>query len=198
MKLYSKPVQDLIEQFAKLPGIGYKTATRLAFYVLNMPKESSGKFANCIKNATEKTFTCSICQNLTDSEICDICSSTSRDNSIICVVAEPKDLMAFEKTREFFGLYHVLHGNISPLNNIGPDDIRIKELISRVDDNIKEVIICTNPDTEGEATAMYISRILRPFEIKVTRLAYGIPVGSSLEFIDELTLARAMEGRVII
>lgn len=196
MNFFAPPVERLIEEFAKLPGIGQKTAQRLAFHVLNASAEDAERFAEAIRAAKSTVLTCKLCQNLTDSELCPICSNPTRDHSIICVVADPKDVIAFERTREFQGLYHVLHGVISPLAHIGPDDIRIRELLQRVaDEDVREVIIATNPDTEGEATAMYISRLLRPFNIRVTRLAYGIPVGSHLEYIDEVTLMRALEGR---
>ena len=193
MKFFAPPVERLIEEFARLPGIGQKTAQRLAFYVLDMPKEDAQRFADAIMQAKNTVFTCKICQNLTDSEICPICSNPNRDPSVICVVA---DVLAFERTREFNGLYHVLHGVISPMNHVGPDDIRIRELLQRVaDTDVREVIIATNPDTEGEATAMYLARLLKPFGVTVTRLAYGIPVGGHLEYIDEVTLMRALEGR---
>lgn len=196
MQFFAPPVERLIEEFARLPGIGQKTAQRLAFHVLNLPREDAERFANAILQAKQQVFTCKVCQNLTDSEVCPICSNPTRDHGEICVVADPRDVIAFERTREFHGLYHVLHGTISPLNHVGPDDIRIRELLQRVaDTDVREVIIATNPDTEGEATAMYISRLLRPFEVRVTRLAYGIPVGGHLEFIDEVTLMRALEGR---
>lgn len=198
MQFFAPPVERLIEEFAKLPGIGQKTAQRLAFYIMNQPADVAQNFAQAILNAKQNIYTCKICQNLTDSEICPICKNPARDHSIICVVTDPKDVIAFERTREFRGLYHVLHGTISPLSGIGPDDIRIKELLNRIADeneDVKEVIIATNPDTEGEATAMYLSRILRPFGIKITRLAYGMPVGGHLEYVDEVTLMRALEGR---
>lgn len=196
MKFFAPPVERLIEEFARLPGIGQKTAQRLAFHVLDMSTEDAQRFAAAITEAKSTVFTCRICQNLTDSEVCPICSNPNRDPSVICVVADPRDVLAFERTREFNGLYHVLHGVISPMNHIGPDDIRIRELLQRVaDTDVREVIIATNPDTEGEATAMYLSRLLKPFGIAVTRLAYGIPVGGHLEFIDEVTLMRALEGR---
>ena len=196
MKFFAPSVENLIDEFAKLPGIGRKSAQRLAFHVLNLPKEQAQRFADAIMNAKETVHTCPKCQNLTDQELCPICSDSTRDHSVICVVTDPKDVISFEKTREFRGVYHVLHGTISPLNHIGPDDIRIRELLHRVaEEDIKEVIIATNPDTEGEATAMYIARLLRPFSIRVTRLAYGIPVGGHLEYIDEVTLMRALEGR---
>lgn len=198
MPFFAPPVERLIEEFAKLPGIGHKTAQRLAFYVLNQSKQEAESFAQAILEAKDKIFTCKVCQNLTDMEVCPICSNAARDHGIICVVTDPKDVIAFERTREFNGLYHVLHGTISPLNHIGPDDIRIKELLMRVaeeNSNIYEIIIATNPDTEGEATAMYLSRLLHTFGIKTSRLAYGIPVGGHLEYVDEVTLMRALEGR---
>ena len=186
----------MADQFAKLPGIGGKTAQRLAFYVLGLPEVDAQAFANAIMEAKKTVHTCPVCQNLTDREICGICDDITRNRSVICVVAEPKDVVAMERSREFDGLYHVLHGVISPLNHITQDDIRIKELLQRVaSGDVKEVIMATNPDTEGEATAMYISRLLRPMEVKVTRLAYGVPVGSQLEYADEVTLSRALEGR---
>lgn len=196
MKFFAPPVERLIEEFARLPGIGKKTAQRLAFHVLDMPKEDAQRFADAITQAKSKVFTCKVCQNLTDTEICSICSNPNRDPSIICVVADPRDVIAFERMREYTGLYHVLHGVISPMNHIGPDDIRIRSLLQRVaDTDVREVIIATNPDTEGEATAMYLARLLKPFGVPVTRLAYGIPVGGHLEYIDEVTLMRALEGR---
>ena len=196
MKYYPNAMERLTEQFAKLPGIGGKTAQRLAFYVLSQSEEDAMAFANAIIDAKKTVKTCPICQNLTDEDLCPICADVRRDRSVICVVAEPKDVVAMERAREFGGVYHVLHGVISPLNHMGPNDIRIKELLTRIGQgNVKEVIMATNPDTEGEATAMYISRLLRPMEIKVTRLAYGIPVGSQLEYADEVTLLRALEGR---
>ena len=189
-------LQALSDQFGKLPGIGAKTAQRLAFYVLSLPEEDAQAFADAIMAAKQTVHTCPICQNLTDKDVCPICTNELRDHSLICVVAEPKDVIAMERSREFNGVYHVLHGVISPLNHVTQDDIRIKELLQRVaDGNISEVIMATNPDTEGEATAMYISRLLRPMQIKVTRLAYGVPVGSQLEYADEVTLSRALEGR---
>ena len=196
MKFFAPPVERLIEEFARLPGIGQKTAQRLAFHILDMPKEDAQRFADAIMQAKNTVFTCKICQNLTDSEICPICSNPNRDAGVICVVADPRDVLAFERTREFNGLYHVLHGVISPMNHVGPDDIRIRELLQRVaDTDVREVILATNPDTEGEATAMYLARLLKPFGVTVTRLAYGIPVGGHLEYIDEVTLMRALEGR---
>lgn len=196
MQYFPAALQELADQFAMLPGIGGKTAQRLAFYVLGLPEEQAQQFADAIIKAKKAVHTCPVCQNLTDREICPICDDDLRDHSVVCVVAEPKDVIAMERSREFNGVYHVLHGVISPLNHITQDDIRIKELLMRVSSgNIREVIMATNPDTEGEATAMYISRLLRPMEIKVTRLAYGVPVGSQLEYADEVTLSRALEGR---
>ena len=196
MQYFPAALQDLADQFARLPGIGGKTAQRLAFFVLGLPAEEAQAFADAILEAKRLVHTCPVCQNLTDREICPICNDDMRDRSLICVVAEPKDVIAMERSREFAGVYHVLHGVISPLNHISQDDIRIKELLQRVSSgDVREVIMATNPDTEGEATAMYISRLLRPMEIKVTRLAYGVPVGSQLEYADEVTLSRALEGR---
>lgn len=196
MQYFPAALQDLADQFARLPGIGGKTAQRLAFYVLGLPQQEAQAFADAILEAKKTVHTCPVCQNLTDREICPICDDDLRDRSVICVVAEPKDVIAMERSREFNGTYHVLHGVISPLNHISQDDIRIKELLGRVaTGQVREVIMATNPDTEGEATAMYISRLLRPMEVKVTRLAYGVPVGSQLEYADEVTLSRALEGR---
>ena len=196
MQYFPAALQELADQFARLPGIGGKTAQRLAFHVLGLPMEDAQAFADAIVEAKKTVHTCPVCQNLTDREICPICEDAGRNRSIICVVAEPKDVIAMERSREFDGVYHVLHGVISPLNHVTQDDIRIKELLQRVvNTDIQEVIMATNPDTEGEATAMYISRLLRPMEIKVTRLAYGVPVGSQLEYADEVTLSRALEGR---
>ena len=196
MHYFPAALQDLADQFARLPGIGGKTAQRLAFYVLGLPQEDAQAFADAILEAKRTVHTCPVCQNLTDREICPICDDVNRNRGLICVVAEPKDVIAMERSREFNGVYHVLHGVISPLNHVSQDDIRIKELLQRVaSGNVTEVIMATNPDTEGEATAMYISRLLRPMEVKVTRLAYGIPVGSQLEYTDEVTLSRALEGR---
>ena len=196
MQYFPAALQDLTDQFARLPGIGGKTAQRLAFHVLSLPAQEAQAFANAILEAKKTVHTCPVCQNLTDRSVCPICEDETRDHSVICVVAEPKDVIAMERSREFSGVYHVLHGVISPLNHITQDDIRIKELLQRVaDGDVQEIIMATNPDTEGEATAMYISRILRPMQIKVTRLAYGVPVGSQLEYADEVTLSRALEGR---
>lgn len=190
------PLNELIAQFERLPGIGKKTAQRLAYNILEQPPERAEKFAEALINARKKIHFCKVCQSFTDLEKCAICSDDTRDRSVICVVAEPKDVMAFERTREFSGLYHVLHGVISPMDGIGPDNLKIKELMARLsNDDIKEIIMATNPTVEGEATASYISRLVKPMGIKVTRLAYGIPVGGDLEYADEFTLARALEGR---
>jgi len=195
MEAYSAPIANLIEEFEKLPGIGHKTACRLAFYVLNEPLEDAKRFSDAIITAKEKIKFCSICGNLTDKELCPICSNAKRDQSIICVVSDVKDLMAMEKTHEYRGVYHILQGAISPVNGIGPDDIKIKELISRLNDNVSEVILATNLNVEGEATAMYISKLIKPLGIKITRIAHGIPVGGDLEYTDEVTLSMALEGR---
>ena len=196
MQYFPAALQELADQFARLPGIGGKTAQRLAFYMLSLPAQEAQAFADAIMEAKRTVHTCPVCQNLTDRQICPICDDDLRDHSTICVVAEPKDVIAMERSREYKGLYHVLHGVISPLNHVTQDDIRIKELLQRLSNGeVQEVIMATNPDTEGEATAMYISRLLRPMEIKVTRLAYGVPVGSQLEYADEVTLSRALEGR---
>jgi len=196
MEYFPAPLEKLVEQFAKLPGVGYKSAQRLAFHVLSLPAQEAQAFADAITDAKRSVTLCPVCQNLTDREVCPICDDDTRDKSVICVVAEPKDVIAMERSREFRGVYHVLHGVISPLNHVSQDDIKIKELLRRVaGGEVREVIMATNPDTEGEATAMYISRLLRPMEVKVTRLAYGVPVGSQLEYADEVTLSRALEGR---
>lgn len=196
MQFFPAPLQNLADCFARLPGIGGKTAQRLAFHVLEMPMEEAQGFADAILEAKRRVHTCPCCQNLTDLPLCPICADESRDRSTICVVAEPRDVIALERSREYRGVYHVLHGVISPLNRVTQDDIKIRELMLRIGQgDVKEVIMATNPDTEGEATAMYISRLLRPMEVKVTRLAYGVPVGSQLEYADEVTLSRALEGR---
>ena len=196
MEYFPAPLEKLVEQFAKLPGIGGKSAQRLAFYVLGLSQSEAQEFAQAILDAKQNVTCCPICQNLTAGGVCSICASQKRDASIVCVVADPRDVIAIERAREFNGRYHVLHGVISPMNHIGPDDLQIKSLLDRVGQGeIKEVIMATNPDTEGEATAMYIARLLRPFGVKVTRLAYGIPVGGPLEFADDATLMRALEGR---
>ena len=189
-------LNELINQFSRLPGIGKKTAQRLAFSILEQPPERAKAFAEALVNAREKIHFCKVCQSLTDLQVCPICSNEHRDKSVICVVEDPKDVMAFERTREFSGTYHVLHGVISPLDNVTPDDLKIKELMARLGSGeVKEIIMATNPTVEGEATASYLSRLIKPMGIKVTRLAYGVPVGADLEYADEYTLARALEGR---
>ncbi|MDK2992621.1 MAG: recombination protein RecR [Clostridiales bacterium] len=196
MNYYAEPISRLINELSKLPGIGPKTAQRLAFYMLHMPKDAVHTLAQSINDARDKIIYCSICGNLTDVDPCAICSSSTRDNSTICVVESPTDVVAMEKTRGYNGLYHVLHGAISPIDGVGPDDIRIKELLTRLrDGQVKEVILATNPSVEGEATALYISRMLKPMGFKVTRIANGIPVGGDLEYADEVTITRALEGR---
>ena len=196
MNVFPRPLDVLVEKFAALPGVGRKSAQRMAFYILGLPDADAEAFANAIREAKRTVHRCKVCQNLTDSEVCPICSGTRRDDTVICVVTDPKDVVAMERGREYNGLYHVLHGVLSPMNRIGPDDITVKELLARLGDGkVKEVIMATNTDTEGEATAMYISRLIKPLGIKVTRIAYGIPVGSNLEFADDATLLHAIEGR---
>jgi recombination protein RecR len=190
------PLNELINQFERLPGIGKKTATRLAFSVLAAPKEQAQRFADALVNAREKIHFCACCQSFTDLEICPICADEARDKSVICVVSEAKDVLAFERTREYNGLYHVLHGVLSPLDGITAEQLKIKELMARLaDGTVKEVIMATNPTVEGEATSSYLSRLIKPMGIKITRLAYGIPVGGDLEYADEVTLSKALEGR---
>ncbi len=196
MSFFPPSLEALIDCFAALPGIGRKSAQRLAFHILAMPEGEAEAFAGAILSARGSVHTCPVCQNLTDSELCPICKNDRRDKSTICVVAEPRDVLSIERSREYNGVYHVLHGVLSPISRVGPDDIRISELVQRVAaGGVQEIIMATNPDTEGDTTAMYISRLLKPFEVKVTRLAYGIPVGSNLEFADDATLLRALEGR---
>lgn len=196
MEYFPAALEKLVEQFARLPGIGSKSAQRLAFHVLSLSEEDAKEFAEAIVNAKRTVTCCPVCRNLTDGGVCSICASNKRDASVICVVADPRDVVAIERAREFGGRYHVLHGVISPMNHVGPDDLEIKSLVERVSKGgIEEVIMATNPDTEGEATAMYVARLLRPFGVRVTRLAYGIPVGGHLEFADDATLMRALEGR---
>lgn len=196
MQFFAAPVARLIEEFEKLPGIGNKTAQRLAYYVLNMPKPEAEGFAQAVLEAKEKVHACEVCQNLTDKELCSICSSVKRDRTTICVVEGPKDVIAMERTREYTGVYHVLHGALSPMDGTGPSDIRIKELVTRLGkDEIAEVILATSSTVEGEATAMYIARLIKPFGVKTTRIAHGIPMGGDLEYTDEVTLAKALEGR---
>lgn len=190
------PLSRLVEQFERLPGIGYKSAQRLAYYVLGLSDNEVKQLSDSILEAHDKIHTCKVCCNLTDQELCSICRNESRDHSTICVVENPRDVVAMERTRDYSGSYHVLHGVISPLNGVGPDQLRIKELLDRVHSGeIREVIMATNPTVEGEATAMYVSRLLKPLGVRVTRLAYGIPVGGDLEYADEVTLSRALEGR---
>lgn len=199
MAFFPASLDNLVDRFASLPGIGRKSAQRLAFHILALPDVEAKAFAEAILDAKSNVHCCKICQNLTEGEICSVCASQTRDKSTICVVSEPRDVASIERGHEYNGTYHVLHGVLSPMGHVGPDDIRIKELLVRVADNdVEEVIMATNPDTEGEATAMYISRLLKPFGVKTTRLAYGIPVGSNLEFTDDATLNRALEGRTEI
>lgn len=193
---FPNSLENLIDGFAALPGIGRKSAQRLAFHVLSMPRDKAEAFANAILDARKNVHTCPVCQNLTDGELCTVCASDNRDRTTVCVVSEPRDVVSIERSREYKGLYHVLHGVLSPMNRIGPDDLRIRELLERVaQGEIKEIIMATNPDTEGDATAMYISRLLKPFEVKVTRLGFGVPVGSNLEYADDATMLKALEGR---
>ena len=196
MDYFPAPLEKLTEQFAKLPGIGRKSAQRLAFHVLGMTEGEAEAFANAILDAKRTVTCCPVCQNFSAGGLCPICASPKRDSATICVVADPRDVAAMERSREYHGRYHVLHGVLSPMNHVGPDDLAIKPLLERVaQGGVEEVIMATNPDTEGEATAMYLSRLLKPFGVKVTRLAYGIPVGGHLEFADDATLTRALEGR---
>ena len=196
MKYYAKPLNRLINELSKLPGIGGKTAQRLAFHILSLDDRSAMELSDAIRDAKESMRYCSVCGNLTDTDPCAICSDESRDRSVICVVESPKVVVAMEKIREYRGYYHVLHGAISPMDGIGPEDINLKSLIVRLqDEKVKELIIATNPNIEGEATAMYIARLIKPSGIKVTRIAHGIPVGGDLEYADEVTLLKAMEGR---
>ena len=196
MSFFPPSLENLIDKFAALPGIGKKSAQRLAFHILSLPDGEAESFASAIIDAKGSVHCCPVCQNLTDGEICSVCGDGRRDKSVICVVAEPRDVLSFERSREYRGVYHVLHGVMSPMNHIGPDDLKISELISRVSEGeVTEVIMATNPDTEGDTTAMYISRLVKPFNVKVSRLAYGIPVGSNLEYADDATLTRALEGR---
>ena len=193
------PLAELINQFERLPSIGKKTAQRLAFYILTQPKERAEAFARALTDAREKIHFCKECQCLTDMEVCPICADSTRDRTTICVVEDPKDVLAFERTREYKGIYHVLHGTLSPLDNIGPDQLKIKELMARLaDGTVQEVIMATNPTIEGEATASYLSRLIKPMGVRITRLAYGVPVGSDLEYADEVTLSRALQGRSLL
>ena len=196
MEYLPAPLEKLVEEFASLPGIGGKSAQRLAFHVLSLSDQEAQAFADAILEAKRTVTCCPVCRNLTAGGLCPICASPKRDPSTICVVADPRDVVAMERAREYTGRYHVLHGVISPMNHVGPDDLEIKSLVDRVaQGDVKEVIMATNPDTEGEATAMYLARLLKPFGVRLTRLAYGIPVGGHLEFADDATLMRALEGR---
>lgn len=196
MSLYSPSIEKLIESFERLPSIGHKTAARLAFYMLNSSEEETNQFISSIVNAKKNLRYCSKCYNISDTDPCIICGNPKRDPSIICVVEDVRDIIAMEKTHEFKGVYHVLHGSISPMNGIGPDDIKIKELLARlIEGQVKEVILATNPRVEGEATAMYVSKLIKPLGVTVTRIAHGIPVGGDLEYTDEITLTKALEGR---
>ena len=195
MSYYSPSIEKLIESFEKLPSIGHKTAARLDFYILNSSEEETNEFINSIKNAKANLKYCSKCYNISDTDPCIICSNPKRDENTICVVEDVRDIIAIERTHEYKGVYHVLHGSISPMNGIGPDDIKIKELLSRITPEVKEVILATNPRVEGEATAMYISKLLKPLGVKITRIAHGIPIGGDLEYTDEITLSKALEGR---
>ena len=196
---YTKPLAQLIEFFQKFPGIGPKSAQRMAFHLLKMPLGEVQRFSKILVEAKENIHYCNVCFNMSASNPCEICSDSRRDNSVICVVAETKDLIAIEKTREYKGLYHVLQGTLSPLDGIGVEDIRIKELLNRVtDENVKEIILALSPSVEGEATSMYLTKLIKPFNIKISRIAFGLPIGSDLEYADEITLAKAIEGRRII
>ncbi len=198
MRYTSESVEQLVEEFAQLPGIGKKTAQRLALFILKLPREKVVTFAHALINIKDKVRYCSICSNITESDPCFICSSPKRTRGIICVVEEPRDVMAIEKTNEFHGLYHVLGGALSPLDNIGPEDLKVKELLARITDDIEEIILAMNPNVEGETTTIYLSRLLKPLSVKVTRIARGLPIGGDLEFADEATLSRALEGRIAI
>ncbi len=195
---FIEPVEKLVQEFRRLPGVGAKSAIRMAFAVVDMDEDSANEFTKAILDAKEKIKICPVCNNLTDGELCPICSSSERDTSVICVVEGIKDIVAIEKINDFKGLYHVLGGLISPSENVGPDKLNIKSLLSRLDSSVKEVIVATTPSIEGEATALYLSRLIKPLDIKVSRLAYGIPAGGELEYTDELTLSRAMEGRLLL
>lgn len=195
MNVYGNPVARLIEELASLPGIGGKSAQRLAFHIIRQPRERAAALAEAILSAKDEVRYCAVCCNLTEGEICPICENPKRDHTTIMVVEDPRDMAAYERTKEYHGLYHVLHGAISPMAGITPQDIRLKELVSRIDGTVAEVILATNPNVEGEATAMYIAKLLKPLEVKVTRIANGVPVGGDLEYVDEITLSRALEGR---
>lgn len=195
MNYYGNPITRLIEQLAGLPGIGGKSAQRLAFHIIHMPPEKVEALAQAISDAKKQVRYCSICCNLTDDDPCPVCANPKRDHSTIMVVEDPRDMAAYERTREYYGVYHILHGAISPMTGMGPQEIHIAELLQRIDENVQEVILATNPNVEGEATAMYISRLLKPLGVKVTRIANGVPVGGDLEYVDQVTLSRALEGR---
>lgn len=195
MNYYGNPITRLIEELAALPGIGGKSAQRLAFHIINLPRDEVVALSEAILEAKDKVRYCDVCCNLTEEDICPICANEKRDHSIIMVVEDPRDMAAYERTKEFHGVYHVLHGAISPMTGVTPQDIRIKELLRRIDDTVQEVILATNPNVEGEATAMYLSKLLKPLGVKVTRIANGVPVGGDLEYVDEITLFRALEGR---
>ena len=196
MQYNAAPLQKLIEQFERMPGIGRKTAQRIAFYILGLPENESAEIAEAITDACKKIHKCSLCANLTEDELCPICKNDKRDHSVICVIEDSQSLLAIEKTKEFSGVYHVLHGAISPLDGIGPDQLTIKELIQRLgSDEVKEIIIATDSDIEGEATAMYLSKLIKPFNIKISRIAFGLPVGTDIQYADEITLSKAIEGR---
>ncbi|HTR82580.1 MAG TPA: recombination mediator RecR [Bacteroidota bacterium] len=198
MRYTSESVEQLVEEFAQLPGIGKKTAQRLALFVLKMPRENVAKFAQALVNIKDKVRYCSVCSNITESDPCFICSSPKRNRRTICVVEEPNDVMALEKTNEYNGLYHVLGGALSPLDNVGPEDLKVKELLGRINDDIDEIILAMNPNVEGETTTIYLSRLLKPLGVHTTRIARGLPIGGDLEFADEATLSRALEGRIAL
>ena len=194
--IYTTSFSKLVDVFRKMPGVGSKSAVRMAYHILSLSDEETKEIISAISDAKQKIHYCSICQNITETDPCEICSNPKRDRTLLCVMDKPKDVIALEKTREYFGLYHVLHGSISPMDGIGPDDLKIKELLSRVaEGEFKEIIMANNPSIEGEATAMYISKLLKPFGVKVSRIAYGVPVGGDLEYADQITLAKAIEGR---
>lgn len=196
MQYNAAPLQKLIEQFERMPGIGRKTAQRIAFYILGLPENESAQIADAINDACKKIHKCTMCANLTEDELCPICKNDKRDHSVICIVEDSQSLIAIEKTKEFNGVYHVLHGAISPLDGIGPEQLTIKELLNRLgSDEVKEIIIATDSDIEGEATAMYLSKLIKPFNIKISRIAFGLPVGTDIQYADEITLSRAIEGR---
>ena len=198
MSVYGASVTKLIEEFEKLPSIGHKSAERLAFYLMHRSESEVEAFAGAILEARRGLKFCSVCQNMSDKDVCDVCGNSARDGSVICVVEDPKDVLAMERSREFNGLYHVLHGAISPMHGVGPDDLRIGELLSRLTGLVQEVIVATNPNVEGEATAMYLARLIKPLGIKVTRIAHGVPVGGDLEYADDVTLAMALQHRVTL